>query len=244
MHTVLGGLILYPRPAAFDVIRHYRDFMLAAPDEVTAYVALLHTPDGMPVVGVIPCYCGAGLAEGERVLAPLRRFGAPVMDAVQPLPMPAMQSLLAAPFPDGNQNYWKAAMARALSGEAIQVAVEHANRAPSPLSAIAIEYYAGAAGRVANDATAYPHRDVPWHVVILAQWTNPADFPLHRDWARSAAAALQPFSHSAQFLSVIDADGDDAVGHAFGANLPRLQAVKAKYDPANFFRVNQNIKPA
>ena len=199
MHTVLGGLILYPRPAAFDVIRHYRDFMLAAPDEVTAYVALLHTPDGMPVVGVIPCYCGADLAEGGRVLAPLRRFGAPEMDAVQPLPMPAMQSLLAAPFPDGNQNYWKTAMARALSGEAIQVAVEHANRAPSPLSAIAIEYYAGAAGRVANDATAYPHRDVPWHVVILAQWTNPADFPLHRDWARSAAAALQPFSHSAQF---------------------------------------------
>ena len=222
VHTVLGGLILYPRPAAFYVIRHYRDFMLAAPDEVTAYVALLHTPDGMPVVGVIPCYCGADLAEGERVLAPLRRFGAPLMDAVQPLPMPAMQSLLAAPFPDGNQNYWKAAMARALSGEALQVAVEHANRAPSPLSAIAIEYYAGAADRVANDATAYPHRDVPWHVVILAQWTYPADFPLHRDWA----------------------DGDDAVGHAFGANLPRLQAVKAKYDPANFFRVNQNIKPA
>lgn len=244
VHTVLGGLIVYPRAAAVDVIRNYRDFMLSAPDEVTAYAALLHTPDGMPIVGVIPCYSGADLAEGERVLAPLRKFGTPVMDAVQPLPMPVMQGLLADAFPDGNQNYWKATMAAALPDEAIRLAVEHANRATSPLSAVAIEYYGGVAGRVPNDATAYPHRDVPWHVLALAQWTDPGELPQHRDWARAAGAALQPFAHQAQFLSVIDVDGDDTVGSAFGANLARLSAIKAKYDPANFFRVNQNIKPA
>lgn len=243
VRTVLGGLIIYPRPAAVDVLRNFRGFMQSAPDEVTAYAALMHTPDGMPVVAVVACYCGAGLSEGERILAPLRTFGAPVVDTVQPLPMPAMQSLLAGAFPDGNQNYWKAAMAPSMPDEAISIAVEQAALAGSPLSAIVFEYYAGAAGRISNEATAYSHRHVPWHVVFLAQWTDPSDSS-PRQWARAAAAALQPFSHSAQFLSVIDADGEDHLGQVFGANLPRLAAVKAKYDPANFFRVNQNIKPA
>jgi hypothetical protein len=94
-----------------DVIRHFRDFMQSAPDELTAYAALLHGLDGSPIVGVIPCYCG-NLAEGERVLAPLRSFGNPVMDTIQPLPFPAMQSILAGAFPDGSQNYWKSAVQR------------------------------------------------------------------------------------------------------------------------------------
>lgn len=241
VHTVLGGMIVYPRPAALDVIRNFRDFMLSAPDEVTAYCALLHTPDGFPVVGVIPCYCG-DLQEGLRVLEPLRKFGTPVMDMVQPLPFPAMQSLLSAAFPDGNQNYWKAAMASSLSDEAIQAAIDSANGATSPMSAIVFEYYAGAAGRVPNDATAFSHRDMPWHMVILAQWTDPAVSAPHRTWARDAAAALQPFTNDAQFLGVLDSD--DGPAKAFGANLPRLAAIKKKYDPSNFFRVNQNIEPA
>ena len=111
VHTVLGGLLVYPRQAAIDVIRHFRDFMQSAPDELTAYAALLHGLDGSPIVGVIPCYCG-NLPEGERVLAPLRSFGNPVMDTIQPLPFPAMQSILAGAFPDGSQNYWKSAVQR------------------------------------------------------------------------------------------------------------------------------------
>ena len=100
VHTVLGGLLVYPRQAAMDVIRNFRDFMESAPDELTAYAALLHGPDGSPIVGGIPCYCG-DITEGERVLKPLRSFGSPAMDAIQPLPFPAMQSLLASAFPDG-----------------------------------------------------------------------------------------------------------------------------------------------
>ena len=111
VHTVLGGLLLYPRNVAVDVIRHFRDYMQSAPDELTAYAALLHGPDGTPLVGVIACYCG-GIADGERVLKPLRSFGSPVVDAIQPLPFPAMQSLLAPSFPDGNQNYWKSTLQR------------------------------------------------------------------------------------------------------------------------------------
>ncbi len=111
VHTVLGGLLVYPRQAAIDVIRHFRDFMQSTPDELTAYAALLHSPDGSPIVGVIPCFCG-DISEGERVLEALRRFGNPVTDTIQPLPFPVMQSLLAAAFPDGNQNYWKSTLQR------------------------------------------------------------------------------------------------------------------------------------
>jgi FAD/FMN-containing dehydrogenase len=129
--TVLGGLIVHPRAAAVEVLRFFRDVMHSAPDELAAYAALLHAPDGMPVVGVIPCYCGP-TAEGERVLKPLREFGAPVLDTMQALPFPTMQSLLDAFFPDGNHNYWKSSMHRELSDDAISVIVDHANRMSSP----------------------------------------------------------------------------------------------------------------
>ena len=189
VHTVLGGLLLYPRAAAVDVIRHFRGYMASAPDELTAYTALLHGPDGAPLVGVIPCYCGE-IAEGQRILEPLRTFGNPVVDTIQALPFPAMQALLAPSFPDGNHNYWKSTLQRELSDDAIDVIVEHANRMQSPLSAVVLEYYAGAAGRVASDATAFPHRALPWGIYFIAQWTEPAETATHRDWARAGEEGL------------------------------------------------------
>jgi len=241
VHTVLGGLLAYPRPAAFDVIRHFRDFMQSAPDELTCYAALLHGPDGSPIVGVIPCYCG-DVAEGERVLQPLRSFGTPVMDAVQPLPFPAMQSLLGAGFPDGNQNYWKSALQRELSDDAIATIVEQGNQMKSPLSFVVVEYYGGAAGRIATDATAYPHRNLPWDILFIAQWTDPSE-TIHRDWARTGEESLRPFSANAHLASALDVESEEVIDTAFGANLPRLRTIKRKYDPTNFFHVNYNIKP-
>jgi len=243
VHTVLGGLLVYPRHAAFDVIRNYRDHIESAPDELTAYAALLTAPDGAPIVGLIACYCG-DLAQGERVLQPFRKFGTPVMDAIQPMPLPTMQSLLAPSFPDGNHNYWKSTLQRELSDGAITAIVENANRMASPLSFVVIEYYGGAAARVSNDATAYPHRDVPWDIIFGAQWTSPSETASHRDWARSGEEMLRPYSANAHLLSALDVETDDVISTAFGTNLARLTAIKQKYDPTNFFRVNQNIKPA
>ena len=242
VHTVLGGLLLYPRDAAGDVIRNFRDFIETAPDELTAYAALLHGPDGAPLVAIIPCYCGE-IAAGERLLQPLRAFGRPVLDAIQPMPFPAMQALLGPSFPDGNHNYWKSTLQRTLSDDAIAAVVEHANRMSSPLSAVVLEYYGGAAGRVPKDATAYPHRDLPWDILFIAQWTDAAQTPTHRDWARSGEEALRPFGANAHLLSALDVESEEVIHTAFGANLQRLSAVKRKYDPANFFRVNQNIRP-
>jgi hypothetical protein len=239
--TVLGGLLLYPREMAVDVIRHFRDYMAAAPDELTAYAALLHGPDGSPLVGVIPCYCG-NVTDGERVLQPLRKFGSPIVDGIQPMPFPAMQSLLGSSFPDGNHNYWKSTLQRELPDDAISAIVEHANRLGSPLSFVVLEYYGGVAGRIPSDATAFPHRSLPWDILFLAQWTDPAQTNMHRDWARSGEEILRPFSQNAHLLSALDVEAEDVIKTAFGPNLKRLAAAKRKYDPTNFFRVNHNIK--
>jgi hypothetical protein len=238
----LGGLLLYPREKAVDVIRHFRDYMASAPDELTAYAALLHGPDGSPLVGVIACYCG-NIADGERVLQSLRKFGNPVVDGIQAMPFPAMQSLLGPSFPDGNHNYWKSTLQRELSDDAISAIVEHANRLSSPLSFVVLEYYGGAAGRVSSDATAFPHRNLPWDILFLAQWTDPAQTNMHRDWARSGEEILRPFSDNAHLLSALDVEAEDVIKTAFGPNLPHLAAIKQKYDPTNFFCVNQNIAP-
>jgi len=242
VQTILGGLLLYPRAMAVDVIRHFRDYIASAPDELTAYVALLHGPDGSPLVGVIPCYCG-NVADGERVLQPLRKFGSPILDGIQAMPFPAMQCLLSPSFPDGNQNYWKSALQRELSDVAIAAIVDHANTLKSPLSFVVLEYYGGAAGRVPSEATAFPHRSLPWDILFIAQWTDPAQTDLHRRWARSGEEILRPFSENAHLLSALDVETEEVIKGAFGANLSRLAAIKKKYDPTNFFRVNQNIDP-
>src|SRR5215831_5117013 len=243
VHTVLGGLLLYPRDAAIDVIRHFRDYIESAPDELTAYAALLYAADGVPLVGVIPCYCG-DIAEGQHVLEPLRKFGNPAVDTIQPMPFPVMQSLFAPSFPDGNHNYWKSTLQPELSNDAITAIVEHGNRMMSPLSFVVLEHYGGAAGRVSKGATAFPHRDLPWDILFIAQWTDSAETTLHRDWARSGEEILRPFSANAHLLSALDVEVDEVINTAFGSNLSRLAAVKKKYDPTNFFRVNHNIKPA
>jgi len=164
------------------------------------------------------------------------------MDAVQPLPFPAMQSLLGAGFPDGNQNYWKSALQRELSDDAIATIVEQGNQMKSPLSFVVVEYYGGAAGRIATDATAYPHRNLPWDILFIAQWTDPSE-TIHRDWARTGEESLRPFSANAHLASALDVESEEVIDTAFGANLPRLRTIKRKYDPTNFFHVNYNIKP-
>ena len=240
--TVLGGLIMYPRERAREVLRFYRDFTQSAPEELTAYAALLHTPDGVPAVAVIVCYCG-DLTEGNHVLKPLRNFSSPMADTIQPMPFPQMQTLLDAAFPEGNRNYWKSTFLRELNDDAVGVLVEHANRATSPVSAVVIEYYGGAASRVGVSETAFAQRQAQFSIAFLAQWTNPGESQLHIEWARSAADSMRPFSSGAYYLNYLGEEGEDTIKAAFGPNHDRLMTVKKKYDPNNFFCLNQNIKP-
>jgi FAD/FMN-containing dehydrogenase len=241
--TVLGGMVVHPRAAAADLLRFYRDLVGAAPEELTAYAVLMTTPDGVPAIAVAVCHCG-NLGDGERELQPLRSFGAPLMDAIQPMPFPQMQSLLDGAFPSGYHNYWKSAFLPQLTDDAIDTIVEHANRAASPLTAIAIEYYGGAAGRLGLTDAAFAHRSAEYVVGMFAVWKDPAETATHIAWTRNLAAELERFASSANLLNYLGEDADrSAIEAVFGPNYERLQKVKRKYDPTNFFRVNQNIEP-
>jgi FAD/FMN-containing dehydrogenase len=240
---VLGGLVLHPRAQAIDVLKFYRDFTASAPDELATYAALLSAPDGSPVVGFATCYSG-DLAEGERLLGVLRSFGSPILDAIQPMPFPVMQTLLDAAVPDGNQNYWKSTFMRELSDAAIDTIVGHANEATSPLTAVLVEQYGGAASRLPDDATAFGNRRADYDLGILTQWVDPAESEHHISWTRRFAEAMAPFRSGTYLLNFLGEEGADTIRAAFGPNYARLVAVKGKYDPTNFFRVNQNIVPA
>jgi hypothetical protein len=246
--AVLGGLILHARDQAGAVLRHYRAFMASAPEELTAYAGLISAPDGKPAVGVIACYCG-DLTEGERVLKPLRAFGSPILDAIQPMPFPAMQKLVDDSFPDGTHNYWKSTFLKELSDEAIDLIVEHANRAQSPLSGVVIEFYGGAAGEIGQADTAFAQRQAEYNVGIMAQWTNAqwtaaAENEKHIGWARGLWDALKPYSSGGYLLNFLGDENPDAVRAAFASNHARLVELKTKYDPTNFFSLNQNVVPA
>jgi len=224
--TVLGGLVIYPRDRAVEVLRFYRDFTQSAPEELTAYCALMHTPDGIPAVAVIACYCG-DVTEGEKVFKPLRTFGSPMVDVIQPMPFPQMQTFLDAGFPHGNHNYWKSTFLREFSDDAIIVLVEHANRATSPLSAVVIEYYGGAASRVGASETAFAQRQAQYDVGILAQWVDPGESQRHIEWARGLADSMRPFSSGAYLLNFLGDEGEDTIKATFGSNYDRLMAAAA-----------------
>jgi Berberine and berberine like len=242
VNTVLGGLIIYPRNRAVEVLRFYRVFTQSAPEELTAYAALLHTLEGIPAVAGVACYCG-DLAEGEKVLKSLKSFSSPIADMIQPVPFPQMQTLLDEAFPDGNYNYWKSTFLREFTDDAIVAFVERANRATSPLTGVVIEYYGGAASRVGISETAFAQREAQYSIIFLAQLTNPGESPLHIGWARASADSIHPFSSGAYYLNYLGEEGEDTIKAAFGPNYDRLMAIKKKYDPKNFFCLNQNIKP-
>jgi hypothetical protein len=240
---VLGGLIIHPRDRAMELLRFYRSLTQSAPDEFAAYAALMHTPDGHPVAAIAACYSGE-LADGERFLAPLRSFGTPLVDAIQPMPFPVMQTLLDGAVPDGHQNYWKSTFLRELSDDAIEVIVSHANQATSPMTAVLVEQYGGAASRVGKSDTAFAQRHGQYDLGILTQWVEPAESARHIEWTRRFADAMTPFRSGDYLLNFLGDENEDTIRASFGSNYARLVEVKTKYDPTNFFRVNQNVKPA
>jgi len=196
----------------------------------------------MPAVGVILCCCG-DLDATERIVRPLREFGPPQAYTLQRLPFPVMQRLLDDAFPEGTYNYWKSTFVSALSDGAIELIVEHANRARSPLTSVVVEFYGGAASRVGAADTAFAQRHAHYDVGLMAQWTDPAESAAHIAWAREAFAALRPHSSGGYLLNFLDEEAPDTIKAAFGHNHARLVELKNKYDPRNFFQLNQNVQP-
>ncbi|MGA7669248.1 MAG: FAD-binding oxidoreductase [Nitrolancea sp.] len=241
---VLGGPVFHPVDRASEVLRFYRDFVANAPDELTAEAGFLTDPDGNRLVGIVVCYAG-DISEGERVIEPVRSFGPPIADLIGPIPYTVMQSLFDAGFPNDRQNYWKSRLLPELSDGAIDTIVERASSMPSPLSMTFIHHYHGAYNRVGTTETAYPHRGAHHDVLILANWTDPTESDVHVGWARDLYRALQPHAANNAVLNFMGMDeADDRVRSSYGENYERLVAIKDKYDPTNFFRMNQNVRPS
>jgi FAD/FMN-containing dehydrogenase len=240
---LLSGPVFHPAARARDVLRFYREFSATEPDELTTYAGLLTGPDGAPLVGVVPCYAGPP-DQGEKVVERLRKFGPPAVDMIGAMPYVAVQRMFNDAFPPGRYNYWKSSLAPELTDQLLDTVVEHMARVPSPHSAVMLEHYHGAYSRPGPTATAYSHRRPTYDVVIIANWTDPADNARNIAWARELFAAVQPQLSAAAYVNFLDGDeGAERVRAAYGENYDRLVALKRTYDPTNFFRMNQNIRP-
>lgn len=241
--TVLGGMILFERSKAKQIIRFYREFMMTAPDELTLYTGLLSSPDGMPVVAFAGCYCG-DLAKGEEVWKALREVETPLADMVQPIPYVQMQSMLNAGFPHGNRYYWKSGFLSDLSDEAIGIIVSQMSSNPSPYSATLLEYYGGVSANEPEGGTSYPHRQAQFDLVIISNWPDKNDDEKNINWTRNIWDAVQPHLSHKVYVNALGVEGEERVKEAYGENYQKLSELKRKYDPENLFRMNQNIVPA
>jgi FAD/FMN-containing dehydrogenase len=242
--TVLGGLVIYPLDQARDLLRFYRDFCPTLPDEAEAYAGLLTSPDGVPVAALILGYNGP-VEQGEKVLAPARKFGRPVADVVGPMPYAARQTLLDEPNAvHGLHRYWRSAFTERLSDEFIDVAVDGASRFSSPLSALVFFYVHGAAVRIPVTETAFAARRTQWDFDAIGCWTDGAQSAQHTEWVKALWARLEPHLQGHAYVNHLAADDQpEKVRASFGQNYGRLREIKAKYDPQNLFRVNSNIAP-
>ena len=240
---VLAGVVLWPLERANEVLRFYRAFSLAAPDELRLDVVLGTTPLG-PSVAIITCWCGP-IEEGERVLAPLRAFGPPALDTIAAVPYKTIQTLLESMgYGPGQLHYWKSSFFKELSDAAIDAIVAAVQPAPTPLCLVTIEHVGGAISRVAPTDTAFSHRHAQHSFLAIGVAVDPADAAAITAWSRKQFDAARPYLEEGVYVNYMEDDeGMARVRSAYGVNYERLTAIKAKYDPGNLFRLNQNIKP-
>src|SRR3954451_18467925 len=190
--TVLGGMVLYPRAAAPDVLRYYRDYCRTLPDEAEAYAALLTSPDGDPLTAILLGYTG-DLDEGERVLAPARQFGTPIADLVTAMLYTQRQTLIDDLGVHGIHRYWKSGFVPDLSDSFIDLVVDRADTMPSPLSVVGMFFVHGAAARVEPSATAFGLRGTQWDFDIISQWTDPSEADTQVRWTRQFWSETESF---------------------------------------------------
>jgi FAD/FMN-containing dehydrogenase len=250
---VLAGPVFHPLEDAPEVLRFYREFIAAAPDELTTIFDLSVAPPlpflpeavhGKPIVMVGACYAGSP-DEGAEIVRPLKQFGRPIVDLLQPKPYTALQSMFDPLVPHGWHRYWKSVELPPLTDDAIDTLVEHASAFTSPKSYCIVFQLGGALARVGEDETAYSQRDAAHNVNINAVWTeDDVEGERHVAWAREFFSAMQPHAVGRVYLNFLGDEGADRVRQAYGARqYERLAGLKRTYDPTNLFRMNQNISP-
>jgi hypothetical protein len=250
---VLAGPIFHPLENAREVLRFYREFIAAAPDELTTIFNLRLAPPlpflpedvhGKPIVMVGACYAGAP-DDGIEVLRPLKEFGNPIVDLLEPKPYTTLQSMFDPSVPHGWHYYWKSVELPPLTDTAVDTLVEQASAVTSPKSYCIVFQLGGAVARIGNDETAFSQRDAAHNVNICAIWTeDDAEGERHVAWTRDFFSAMQPHAGEHVCLNFLGDEGTERVRQAYGEQkYERLARLKRTYDPTNFFRLNQNIEP-
>ena len=248
---VTAGLIVFPLDRAAAVLRRYRELVASAPEELTVWVVMRLAPPlpflpqevhGTPVLVLAVCWTG-DTQRGERVLAPLRTLPGAHADVVGPMPYVAWQQAFDPLMLAGVRNYWKTHNFAALDDELVDTFLERVRALPGPMCEIFLGHTAGAPGRVPEDETAFLGRGAPFMMNVHARWDAAADDARMIAWAREVFRATAPFAAPGAYVNFMTRDEGTRVPAAYGPHYDRLAAIKAKFDPMNFFRINQNIVP-
>ncbi|HSL37961.1 MAG TPA: FAD-binding oxidoreductase [Arthrobacter sp.] len=248
---VMAGPVFWAMEDAREVLRFYRDWIADCPDELMT-IAVQRRAPALPIVppdlvgklfiAVTACYAGP-VEEGERVLRPLKEFGSPVLDFCRPKPFLEHQKTFDPSFPHGWHYYVRSCDVAALSDEVIDIVVEHGRRITSPVTSIALWQMGGAVGRIDDEATAFNGRNAGFTFNINGNSKTAEGFDAERQWARDYWSALAPH-HTSVYVNFLMEEGEGRVRQAYGAaKYEKLKTLKRKYDPTNFFSLNQNIKP-
>ena len=251
---VFAGPIFWDAAHAREIMRAYRDFLPKAPEELGIFVGLKTVPSmepfpreawGKRACALISSFNGSE-ADGKKILAPLLdKLPSPFFNWMGVMPFPAIQSMFDPLFPKGLQWYWKGDFVKDLPDEAIDVHIAEAAKAPSEISLMHLYPIDGAAMRVAKDETPWGGRNATFSMAIAAVDPRPSQAEALKSWGRTYWNAVHKFNPGGGYVNFMDADeGEARVKASYGEHYERLAAIKRKYDPANLFRVNQNIRPA
>ncbi len=248
---ITAGLIVHPFARARELLAGYREVAAAAPDELTVWVVLRKAPPlpflpaevhGKEILVFAVCYTGEP-ANAENALAPLRALGEPIADVIGVQPYAAWQTAFDPLLTPGAFNYWKSHNFTALSDGLLDTLVDYVGTLPTAECEIFIGQVGGASNRIGADATAYPHRDANFVMNVHTRWRDRGDEQTAIKWAREFFAATAPHATGGVYVNFMPEDETERVPGAYGANYARLAALKAKYDPGNLFRLNQNVQP-
>jgi FAD/FMN-containing dehydrogenase len=251
VRTVCAGPMLWELDQTPDIMKWYREFILQAPQEINGFFAFLTVPPAPPfpealhfkkMCAIVWCYTGA-MEQANQILEPVRSFRRPAFEFFAPMPFPMLQSMFDGLYPPGLQWYWKADFVKELTDDAIALHLRHAARLPTMHSAMHLYPVNGAAHKVGNSETPFSYRDAVWSEVIVGVDPDPANRQLITAWAKDYYDAVHPYGAGGAYVNFMMEEGEDRIRATYRGNYDRLAAIKAKYDPGNFFNVNQNIRP-
>lgn len=250
--NVMAGAIAWRAEHAEEVLDMYRSLTAeASPELVCVAVQRIAPPapwlpedvHGEPIIAIFVCHTG-NIEDGEKLVAPLRAFGSPVGDIIQPRPYVSQQSLIDATQPKGRRYYWKSEYLPNLEQKMLKKTIKHANSILSPFSAILLFPLGGALNQHPEEHSAVGNRKTEWVINIASSWDNAEDDGKNIEWAREAWRDIRQFSTGGTYINFLtEEEGDDRIHAAYGKNYERLVEIKSKWDPENMFRINKNIVP-